>query len=544
MRSTAVSIGDTATADQYDKLRLDAFGAAFLLPHEQSSPNMTVYVEPGVAYVGATRVIYAGGNSPTITNPVSNPRIDLITIDSSGTIGVTAGSENASPTAPTYPANKLVLAEIYLRTTGTTIRDSDQGSSHYIKNDVRPFLGGAYIASNSQVATGAAIQPSKLDSGNVDADWLPDADNTRKLGSSSRRWSELRAALLYGDGSNLTGLSTVQLVSSFTAGESITAGQPLAFGGGQSDGGVLYDSQTSGSGSSGSTIGGPSFSVANNPNRILLCVIVIRGLTGGQSVNTPTYNGVSFTNLYQASSIFGDNCWVGYLKAPATGSNTFACTFSGSCTYAYSLYSYYNVDQTSPIDSSATSGEQLGTNSGSANLTPSVDGCLVWSSWIQTYQSAPSRTVTVGTNNATGSVGGSTSRLQAGDHGQLLPAASCTASYSGSGGGNYHDDLFLVSLTPAASVTYGFVYKATANPAAGKSNLYKAFAGFAAETKTLGQAIKVVTTGVVTGLSSLTPNTQYFLANTAGTIATSAGSNSRKIGISIDATSLLITNIW
>lgn len=140
MRSTSVSIGDNANADQYNKLRLDAFGASFLLPHEQNTPDLTLKVEAGVCYVGATRVIYAGGNSPSFTAPSSNPRIDLLTIDSSGTIGRTAGTEASSPSVPTYPKDKIVLAEVYCRVSQTTIRDSDQGSNGYIKQDVRPFF--------------------------------------------------------------------------------------------------------------------------------------------------------------------------------------------------------------------------------------------------------------------------------------------------------------------------------------------------------------------------------------------------------------------
>lgn len=153
MRSTTVSIGDTATADQYNKLRLDAFGAAFLLPHEQNTPDLTLKVEAGVCYVGATRVIYAGGNSPSFTAPSSNPRIDLLTIDSSGTIGRTAGTENASPSVPTYPKDKIVLAEVYCRVSQTTIRDSDQGSNGYIKQDVRPFfrMPRAITQGNSEI---------------------------------------------------------------------------------------------------------------------------------------------------------------------------------------------------------------------------------------------------------------------------------------------------------------------------------------------------------------------------------------------------------
>lgn len=199
MRSSQVSVGDNILASQYNFLRNDAVGGAFLLPHEQSVPDLTLKVESGVCYVGAVRVIYAGGNSPSFTAPSSNPRIDLLTIDSSGALARTAGSEAGSPTVPTYPNDKLVIAEVYCRVGQTTIRDTDQGSNGYIKQDVRPFLGGAFIASNDQVSASAAIQPSKLDAGNVDTDWIPDTDDARKLGSSSKQWSEIRAKKVYQD---------------------------------------------------------------------------------------------------------------------------------------------------------------------------------------------------------------------------------------------------------------------------------------------------------------------------------------------------------
>jgi len=161
MRSSAVSIGDNAEAAQYNALRQDAFGAAFLLAHEQSTPDLTLKVEAGVCYVGATRVIFAGGNSPSFTAPAANPRIDLLTIDSAGTLARTAGTEAASPSVPAYPSDKLVIAEVYNRVGQTTVRDSDQGSNGYIKQDVRPFLGGAYIANAAQIADGV-ITDAKL----------------------------------------------------------------------------------------------------------------------------------------------------------------------------------------------------------------------------------------------------------------------------------------------------------------------------------------------------------------------------------------------
>jgi len=161
MRSSAVSAGNNGLASQYNALRQDAFGGAFLLPHEQASPNLTLLVEAGVCYVGATRVIFAGGNSPSFTAPAANPRIDLLTIDSAGTLARTAGTEAASPSVPAYPSDKLVIAEVYNRVGQTTVRDSDLGSNGYIKQDVRPFLGGAYIANTAQIADGI-ITDAKL----------------------------------------------------------------------------------------------------------------------------------------------------------------------------------------------------------------------------------------------------------------------------------------------------------------------------------------------------------------------------------------------
>lgn len=121
--------------------------------------TMQLYVEPGTYYVGATRVLYLGGSTPTITAPSSHPRIDLVTADSSGTIALVTGTENASPVAPSYPANKLVLAEIYNVVGETALYDNDnqQTGQGYVSNDVRPAMAPPYISSASQVASGLFI---------------------------------------------------------------------------------------------------------------------------------------------------------------------------------------------------------------------------------------------------------------------------------------------------------------------------------------------------------------------------------------------------
>jgi len=223
MRSSAVNIGDNAAAAQYNDLRKDAFAAAHLLPHEQATPDLTLKVESGISFIGITKVVFAGGNSPSFTAPTTNPRIDLLVIDSAGTLSRVVGTEAASPSVPTYPTDKVVLCEVFNRVGQTTIRDTDVAGQGYIQRDARPFLGGTFISDNSQVAAGASISPSKLNAGNVDADWLPDADNTRKLGSAARRWLELRATNLYGDGANITGIAVTKLEENYTAGEAINA---------------------------------------------------------------------------------------------------------------------------------------------------------------------------------------------------------------------------------------------------------------------------------------------------------------------------------
>ena len=59
-----------------------------------------------------------------------------------------------------------------------------------------------------------------------------------------------------------------------------------------------------------------------------------------------------------------------------------------------------------------------------------------------------------------------------------------------------------------------------------------------------GSSVTVEISGVSVSLSGLTTGSQYYLSDTLGTVATSAGSNSRKVGIAVSATQMLITNIW
>lgn len=124
--------GGSAVAAE-TRVRIEQLNA--LRPRPQNPPNNTIYIEPGIVSVANNEKIeYPGGNSPAFAVVTAYSRIDIVTINSSGTIGVTAGTQAESPAPPTYPTDKIVIAEVTVDETGTVvINDAD------IK-DVRPFL--------------------------------------------------------------------------------------------------------------------------------------------------------------------------------------------------------------------------------------------------------------------------------------------------------------------------------------------------------------------------------------------------------------------
>src|SRR5277367_4691466 len=104
--------------------------------------TLKLYVEPGVVYVNGTEIYFAGGSTSAVTAPSSHPRIDVLSMDNTGTLNWTTGAENVSPSAPTYPANQLPICELYNVVSETILNDNANQTSAqgYILNDVRPFL--------------------------------------------------------------------------------------------------------------------------------------------------------------------------------------------------------------------------------------------------------------------------------------------------------------------------------------------------------------------------------------------------------------------
>lgn len=87
----------------------------------QGSPDMTLAVAAGVVAVLGVQATVTAGNVTITTAHATNPRFDLVVVNSSGTKSVTAGTAAATPVFPTIPASSVVLAAVYVPANDTAI---------------------------------------------------------------------------------------------------------------------------------------------------------------------------------------------------------------------------------------------------------------------------------------------------------------------------------------------------------------------------------------------------------------------------------------
>jgi len=130
---------------------------------EPTSPtSMRVRVKGGNINFGTETFTVVDQLSAVFTAPSTNPRIDLVTISSAGTVVVVTGTQAASPVAPDYEG-RSVLAEISL-TTSTTEITMDE-----IK-DVRSLYGNSsasfrFLADTPSSYSGEAGKVPKVNTG-------------------------------------------------------------------------------------------------------------------------------------------------------------------------------------------------------------------------------------------------------------------------------------------------------------------------------------------------------------------------------------------
>ena len=87
----------------------------------QGTPDKTVAVAAGTVLVAGATVTVAAGNLTLDDADGTNPRFDLIAVNSSGVKAVTKGTAAANPVFPAVPAGSAVLAAVYLPAGSTVI---------------------------------------------------------------------------------------------------------------------------------------------------------------------------------------------------------------------------------------------------------------------------------------------------------------------------------------------------------------------------------------------------------------------------------------
>ncbi len=104
-------------------------------------PSLTVEARPGYAFISHFPFkLAATAQTPAVTPPVDNPRIDLVQARlETWDISVKTGATSPAPVAPTPDGNCIALAQLYLRPGTTAIKDANDGVNSYIV-DARAFL--------------------------------------------------------------------------------------------------------------------------------------------------------------------------------------------------------------------------------------------------------------------------------------------------------------------------------------------------------------------------------------------------------------------
>lgn len=320
---------------------------------------------------------------------------------------------------------------------------------------------------------------------------------------------------------------------SLLAGAALTAGQSLHITKYyQSDGGIQLDTQLS-KNFANTTNSVLSFSVANNPHRLILIEVVATAV--------PTlvqYSGVTAT-LIDSQSDGSKTVYTYYLLAPAITTANIAVTCTGI--YGISGASYYNVAQsTPPVSAKGTNGNV------SVSLSIATGGQCRFIH-VFGFQGSSGGTIASATTQYTSKYINSQNGATVVDtNGQNYVFSSSVAEFdeaitnaltiSAAGGSG------TVNTTAMAIVIAPFTAPATAlmptDSSAITNNEPKIkHVGFAAANVSK-DAIATVSFGLVSGLTSLSTGDNYYLQDTPGVYGTSPGTYGRSIGMAISSTQL------
>jgi hypothetical protein len=321
------------------------------------------------------------------------------------------------------------------------------------------------------------------------------------------------------------------------AGQAITAGDAVAITAyAQSDGGITYDNKYATYQASGTSMT-QGFAVGNNTNRALIVFVLNQSTPSGV-----TYGGTAMTQIdTQQLSLYSAYLTSYLLIAPATGSNNVVVSGLSNDRTAISISSYYNVSQSG--QPAAHNGNNAGSQGISLDIT-SVNPC--------------SLIVTGGGGVGTSSQSGMNTYKYEGytgfnfieshdalygigsfDSGIINAAQAVTMEINFNESGSTYCAICNVCLDPVTAPTTG-IKKASAST---QLNMMTSFIGFADANISLGATGDVVLAGEATGLSGLVAGTKYYIQNTAGTLGTSAGTNTIVAGMGLSTSTILIKNV-
>lgn len=125
------------------------------------SPNalLVLNVEAGTVVSNRTVFNIAAATPSVGTANATNPRIDLVVVDSAGAVAVRAGTPAAVPKPPARSANDVVLAQIFV-----AANDTDIGATEIVdKRVVQPGVGFSLGADATANATTTGVKIDGLD---------------------------------------------------------------------------------------------------------------------------------------------------------------------------------------------------------------------------------------------------------------------------------------------------------------------------------------------------------------------------------------------
>lgn len=329
-----------------------------------------------------------------------------------------------------------------------------------------------------------------------------------------------------------------------TAGETITAGQAVAIGFPTTsdlavqNSGVLTDSFSSTLSHNFSQ----NFNVGSGSNRKLVIQINIAGtdtVTLAIAGNV-TYGGVNMTQIHNISDNVGQyRTYLYELANPTSGNNAIAFSAtsgnSETGTIAVLCYALNGAGATETSQSSTTGWNSYDKSTAGTPQAFQTGGMIImFSSYWGDVGSSPAfnvattNTLQQGTSGVPQYRSGVTPTLDTGNGDQTIAS-------TGSTWGN----VMSYGVRPSSAVSAGVIRLARADNYYGGSYYATRYIGIARNNANDGQPVEIAVAGKAFR-SGMSAGNLYYLSNTPGSLSTSAGTNSIKIGKATSSTTLVL----